>query len=96
MNVVGRERLQAFCAKHADARGWIEAWLTEVEAAKWKSPRQIKDRYATASFLAGNIVIFNVRGNEYRLEASLAYKAGVVVIRWAGTHSEYDRRNRER
>lgn len=96
MKIVGRGLLDAFCDKHAVARGWIEAWLAETEGVEWKTPQQIKDRYASASFLAGNTVILNVRGNDYRLEMTVAYKSGVVVVKWVGTHAAYDARNRHR
>lgn len=96
MRVVGRSRLDAFCQRHINARGWIENWLAEVEAASWRSPHEIKRRYASVSFLAGNTVIFNVKGNDYRLEITVAYKTAVVVVNWIGTHAEYERRNRGR
>jgi mRNA interferase HigB len=96
MKIVGREQLDAFCAKHADARAWIEAWLAETESVEWKMPQHIKDRYASASFLADNSVVFNVKGNDYRLEVTAAYKTGVVIVKWVGTHNEYDLRNRKR
>jgi len=96
VKVVGRDLLDAFCAQHADARAWIEAWLNEAEEMSWESPQDIKQRYATASFLAGNVVIFNVRGNRYRLEIKMSYRNGVAIICWAGTHREYDVRNRRR
>lgn len=96
MKIVGRSRLQAFCEKHADARKWIENWLAEVEQASWITPQDIRDRYASASFLPGNTVVFNVKGNEYRLEITVAYQSSVVVVTWAGSHAEYDQRNRKR
>jgi mRNA interferase HigB len=96
LRVIGRNVLDAFCARHADARAWIEAWLSEAEGISWESPQDIKRRYATASFLAGNVVIFNVRGNRYRLEIVASYRNGIVLVRWAGTHREYDERNRHR
>jgi len=96
MRLVGRDKLDAFCVKHADARKWIETWLADVEAAVWATPQEIKDRYASASFLASNVVIFNVKGNDYRLEVMVAYKTGVVIVRWIGTHAEYNARIRSR
>lgn len=96
MKIVGRSRLEAFCDRHADARKWIEHWLSEVEVARWTTTQNIRARYASASFLAGNLVIFNVKGNDYRLEVSVAYQTSVVVVRWVGTHAEYDQRNRKR
>lgn len=96
MRVAGRERLQLFCRKHADARDWIERWLADVELAVWTKLQDIRDRYASASFLAESVVIFNVKGNAYRLEVAVAYRTGTVSIRWTGTHREYDERNRKR
>lgn len=96
MRIVGRGKLDAFCAKHADARRWIENWLADVEAARWAAPQEIKDRYSSVSFLADNLVIFNVKGNDYRLEVTVAYRTAVVVIQWIGTRAEYDARNRSR
>lgn len=96
MKIAGRNLLDAFCARHTDARRWIENWLSDAEAATWTRPQDLKDRYASVSFLAGNTIIFNVKGNEYRLEVVCAYRAGVVVVKWVGTHAEYDERNRKR
>jgi mRNA interferase HigB len=96
MKILDRERLERFCRKHADARRWIENWLADVENAAWSSPNDIRRRYATASFLAGGVAIFNVKGNAYRLEVTVAYRTGVVVIEWIGTHAAYDERNKRR
>lgn len=96
MKVAGRQVLDAFCRRHADARAWIENWLADAESASWKTPSDVKASYASASFLADNTVIFNVKGNVYRLEAAIAYRVGVVSVNWAGTHAAYDARNRRR
>ena len=96
MRVIGRDTLDAFCLRHADARTWIEAWLHEVEGMSWSIPQDIKHRYATASFLPGNVVIFNVRGNHHRLEAHVAYRNGLITVLWIGTHRDYDERSRRR
>lgn len=96
MKLVGRYRLDEFCAKHPDARTWIDNWLADVEAAVWTTPHHLKGRYPSASFLGGGVTIFNVRGNDYRLEATVAYKTGTLVVLWIGTHAEYDQRNKKR
>lgn len=59
---------------------------------RWEGLQDIKDSYVAASFLPDNLVIFNVKGNRYRLEVQIAYRTGVVVIRWIGTHAEYTKR----
>ena len=92
MKLVGRNKLDEFVRKHADARRWVENWLADAELAVWLTPQDIKDRYSTASFLADNVVIFNVRGNNYRLEVQIAYRTSTVIVRWIGTHKEYSNR----
>jgi mRNA interferase HigB len=92
MLLVGRDRLDELTEAHADARAWIENWIADVEAASWRTPQDIKGSYASASFLANRIVIFNVKGNRYRLEVQVAYNTAVVVVKWAGTHAQYTKR----
>lgn len=91
MKVVGRQRLDQFCRRHAPARPPAQAWLAEVQAADWEGPQDIKNRFSTASFLADNVVIFNLGGNKYRLETQVAYAARVVAVKRVGTHAEYNR-----
>jgi len=91
MRVVGRETLDRFCLRHADARKWISSWLSEVESSAWATPQAIKDRYANSSFVGGNTVIFNVKGNDYRLEVTVAYRNGAVAVQWIGTHGRVRR-----
>jgi mRNA interferase HigB len=93
MIIVGREKLADLAGKHADARNRISAWIAEAESAEWKKPKDVKDRYPSASILADNIIIFEL-GNEYRLEVQLAYKTGKIIVRRIGKHSEYNRWSR--
>lgn len=78
---------------HADARSALDAWRTEVEAARWESTHDVKERFATASFLADNRIIFNIKGNSYRLVVKVRFSNGIVLIEWGGTHAEYDKKN---
>ena len=91
MRIAGRSVLDLFCATHADCRRWIGNWIIETEASRWGTPQDIKYRYSSASFV-GNKVIFNVRGNDYRLVTVVAYRVGVVTIEWIGTHAEYTKK----
>jgi mRNA interferase HigB len=93
MKVVGIAVLNQFSQKHADVRSRLGAWLAEVECADWKSPSEIKAKYKSASFLANNIVVFNLKGNKYRLAAKFAYQTGIVKIERIGTHDEYSKWN---
>ncbi|MBI5056843.1 MAG: type II toxin-antitoxin system HigB family toxin [Nitrospirae bacterium] len=92
MTLVGREKLYQFITKHPDTRSLIENWIADVQNANWQNTQDVKDRYSSASFLADRIVIFNVRGNSYRLEVQIAYKTKKVIVKWAGTHAEYSKR----
>ena len=91
MRIVGRQRLDEFAAGHADARPWIENWISDTALSGWNAPQDIKEKYASASFLADNVVIFNVKGNRYRLEVRVAYRTATVVIRKVETHAEYSK-----
>lgn len=97
MQLVGKEYLDDFKKKHADTRSWINTWVTDVESSDWKTPQDIKDKYASVSFPKGavKVVIFNVKGNSYRLETKVAYNSGIVSVIWIGTHAEYDKRNKK-
>ncbi len=94
MKVLGRDKLDEFGKKHTDAKSALDSWFHEVnsENCKWKIPQDIKDRYASASFLANNRVIFNIKGNNYRLAFQVRYQNGLVVVEWVGTHAEYDKK----
>lgn len=96
MTLIGKQVLYEFTQKHSDASRWIGNWVAEVEGSVWRTPQDIKKKYSSASFLEKNIVIFNVKGNNYRLETQLYYKISIVEALWAGTHEEYNRRNKTR
>ncbi|AHI04740.1 hypothetical protein BDW_01150 [Bdellovibrio bacteriovorus W] len=95
MILTGREVLTDFTNKHAITREWIENWIADVEGSTWKTPQDIKAKYSSASFVK-KVVIFNVKGNSFRLEVMVSYNIGVVKTVWAGTHAEYDERNKTR
>jgi mRNA interferase HigB len=90
MKVLGRQLLTEFKKRHADARSALDAWLAEAGAAEWTKPQDIKNRYRGASFLKGNQVVFNIKGNRYRLLVTVAYQLGFVTLLWVGTHEEYE------
>ena len=92
MKISGRDQLDRFCIAHADCRSWIENWIADTESSQWHTPQDIKNRYSSASFLAESIVIFNVRGNAYRLVTNVAYRTGVVFVKWIGTHPDYEKK----
>ncbi len=91
MRTISRKTLRAFWEKHADAQQVLQAWLYDAKQATWKTPADIKRVYRNASFVANNRVVFNIKGNDYRLVVAIQYQTGIVYIRFIGTHSEYDK-----
>lgn len=90
VKVVGRVRIEEFCIGNPDATSRMNAWLMEAKQADWRTPQDVKNRYATASFLRANRVVFNIGGNRFRLLTKIAYETGIVLIERVGTHEEYD------
>jgi mRNA interferase HigB len=90
MIVIGNRLLEKFRTKHAHVRQPLNAWLAEVEDADWQSPNDIKARYASASFLDNQRVVFNLKGKRYRLLVKVAYKTRIVMVLNIGTHAEYN------
>jgi mRNA interferase HigB len=90
MKVVGLGRLDDFKQKHRDATSQLDAWVREATNAKWRTPQDIKARYAHASILPGNRVVFNIKGNRYRLDTKVNYATQVVLVVRVGTHADYD------
>lgn len=91
MKVAGRQCLEDFARDHSDVRAPADAWLCEVMEAEWRSPQDIKDRFAHASFLSDNRVVFNLKGHHYRLDVKINYTSQIVSILRVGTHAEYSR-----
>ncbi len=92
MRVIGTDKLDKFSRKHANARDALIAWRDETERANWKTTQDIKNRYRSADFLADNRVIFNIKGNRFRLVVKIRYQNGIVLIEWIGTHAEYSKK----
>ena len=91
MRIISRKALREFWGKHTDARKALEAWYADTKQANWKNPSDIKNVYQNVSFVASNRVVFNIKGNRYRLVVVVVYKHDIVYIRFVGTHSEYDK-----
>jgi mRNA interferase HigB len=83
--------LDDFAMRHAEIRSPLNAWLCEVEESDWKGPADVKARYPTASLLSDNRVIFNLKGNKFRVETKLNYDMKVVLATRIGTHAEYSK-----
>jgi mRNA interferase HigB len=91
MRIISRKTLRDFYEKHSDSKAPLEAWFHEAVAAKWTSPTDIKLRYPSADVLPGNRVVFNIKGNSYRVIVKIHYNTSIVFIRHIGTHADYDK-----
>ena len=91
MRVIAVSALRSFWVKHPDAEQALKAWYQEVLNATWTQPADIKASYRNASVLKSRRVVFNIKGNDYRLIVAIAYKLQIVYIKFIGTHQEYDR-----
>lgn len=91
MRVIAVSTLKDFWKLHPDAEQPLKAWYDEAKHAAWTTPQDIKDHYASASFVGRNRVVFNIKGNAYRLIVAVAYRFQAVYIKFIGTHAEYDR-----
>ena len=90
VRIIARRILREFWEKHPDARVPIETWYHDAKRADWKSPSDIKRVYRNASFVANNRVVFNLKGNDYRLVVAIQYRFGIVYVRFIGSHARYD------
>lgn len=92
MKIISLKIIHEYCKKQNSAKQSLLAWYYEAYAASWKTPQDIKNRYPSASFLERNRVIFNIKGNQYRMVTEVAYNSGYIYIVWIGTHAEYNRK----
>jgi mRNA interferase HigB len=91
MRVIALGTLREFWERHPDAEQALRAGYDEAKHADWPSPQAIRARYAHASFVGSNRVVFNIKGNSYRLVVAVAWRFGAVYVKFVGTHADYDR-----
>ena len=97
MRIIARRTLKAFVAGlagHKDqpaVKAAIDAWYDEVRRSDWKTTADVKRRYATASIVTADRIVFNIKGNAYWLVVSVDFGASIAWIKWIGTHRDYDR-----
>lgn len=93
MRIIAKKTLSEFWAqkRYTDAQGPLEAWHDEASAASWKTPQDIKNLYASASFVGNDRAVFNIGGNKYRLVVEVQFAAGIVWVKFVGTHAQYDK-----
>lgn len=91
MELAGREKVEAAKKAHTPASSALDLWVSRIDSAVWNSVADIRLMYPTASWIAPNRAIFNIKGNSYRLITVLEIQGKTVEVRWFGTHAEYDK-----
>ena len=97
MRVIAKSTLVKFWCRSecVDSKGALQSWHDEAIKARWETPQDIKMQYRSASICANNRVVFNIAGNKHRLVVEVQYQAGIVWVKFIGTHAQYDQINVE-
>lgn len=90
MRIIAVSYLRTFWEENLDAEQSLKSWVDEIKKAEWNQPADIKNQYRNASILKNRRVVFNIKGNDYRLVISVAYRFQAVYVKFVGTHKEYD------
>ena len=90
MRIIAVSFLRTYWGENANAEQPLKSWVDEVKNAAWGQPADIKEQYRNASILKNRRVVFNIKGNDYRLVVSVAYRYQAVYVKFIGTHAEYD------
>jgi len=91
--IIAKRTLKEFWEKYADSEQYLKTWYETAKNADWKNPKDIKKTYANASILTDNRVVFNIKGNSYRLIVKFQYEKEWAFIRFIGTHADYNKIN---
>ncbi len=93
MRIIAKSSLRNFWNKHSDAEQPLRAWYDEARNAEWNNFQDIKKQFGSASIVGNDRVVFNIKGNDYRLVVLILFRRGKAFIRFVGTHREYDKIN---
>lgn len=91
MRIISRPRLIEFWKKHPDAETPLRIWFKKVEQSKWKSINDLKHGFPTADYVGNDRVVFDIKGNHYRIVVLIFFSGQKMYIRFVGTHAEYDK-----
>lgn len=93
MRIVSRKTLKEFWKQNKDSEQSLKAWFEEVSNALWKNHAELKQQFGSASIINKKRVVFNIKGNKYRLIVDMEYRIKIVFVVWIGNHQEYDNIN---
>ncbi|MCL2028033.1 MAG: type II toxin-antitoxin system HigB family toxin [Bacteroidales bacterium] len=91
MEIRGKEIIEDFCRKHADATTPLEHWVEYIEMAKWTNHNELKASFPSVDYVGEKRYVFNIKGNNYRLIAAVVFVLGRLTVRYVGTHAEYNK-----
>jgi len=97
MRIIARRTLREFVDRrkghkdYAALKAALDAWFDEVKKAEWSDGASVKQSYATASIVTADRIVFNIKGNDYRLVVAVDFEKSIVWIKWIGTHKDYDK-----
>ena len=93
MRIIAFRTLREFFekAEYSDSETSLRAWYHDVKTAEWKNPNELRQQFKNASFVGEGRVVFNIKGNDYRLVVAIDYEFQVIFIRFVGTHKQYDK-----
>lgn len=91
MRIIAIGTLRKYWKKNSKSENHLKSWYQEVRLTNWNKASELKEKYRSASILTSKRVVFNIKGNEYRLIVDIEYKLKIVFIVWIGTHEEYDK-----
>ncbi|MDH6303893.1 mRNA interferase HigB [Parabacteroides sp. PF5-5] len=91
MKILSKDLIDEFITDHADAKSALQRWVDIVEDAEWHSHADLKSYFPSADYVGNERYVFNIKGNKYRMVVVVIFVAGVIIIRFLGTHAAYDR-----
>ena len=89
--IFAKNTLREYWENHPDTEQYLKTWYDTVMSSNWKTPNDVKQTYANASILKDSRIVFNIKGNSYRLVVKLNFEKQWIFIRFLGTHPEYDK-----
>lgn len=91
MRIVSRKKVVDYYTKHSTSKVALEDWYKKISKAKWVNLNQLKNDFLSADYVGNHRVVFNIKGNDFRLVVIIIYASQKVYVRWIGTHAEYDK-----
>ncbi len=90
MNVISKKKIDEFCKTHTSAENVLVTWYKQATKAQWTNFAEVRQDYPSADWIGDDRIIFNIGGNKYRLIARISFVYKNMMIKWIGTHAEYD------